>query len=142
MLGNSWRDRWMVPLPMIQPPKRSQPRRMKRYAAETGIEYFYFAAGQRQVIRPEGQGPGTDIVLVVSTVRRAPTVFRVFVADRASRAWRETTGRELDSGESHAAAKFRMFQALDALPDPFRDRCNLVVDENNIRELLASMDLE
>lgn len=121
---------------------KARTRRVKRYAAATGVNYHYFASGQRQVCRPEGQGSGTDFTFVVTADRRAPAVLRVFVAERASHAWREATGRELDPGESYAAAKLRLFQALDELADPYSERFGLVVDESNVQSLLEPLDIE
>jgi hypothetical protein len=120
-------------------PKRGH--RYKSYAAETGISYRYFFAGRRRAHRPEGQGMGHDYSFVVNAEQRAPFTLRVFVADRATAAWREAHGRELDSNEQYAAAKIRLFRAFDEYARLVEHRLALVVDETNVEELLAPLDL-
>ena len=116
-------------------------RRYKFYAAETGTSYRYFFVWSRAVNRPEGQGPGNDYVFVVTPDQRSPFTLRVFVSDRALAAWQLAHGRELDSGEMYAVAKMRLFRALDELPGLRGEWLNLLVDETNIEELLAPLDL-
>jgi hypothetical protein len=115
--------------------------RYKFYAAETGTSYQYFFVWSRAVNRPEGQGPGSDYVFVVTPDQQPPFTLRVFVSDRALAAWRLIHGRELDSAEMYAVAKMRLFRALDELPCLRGEWLNLLVDETNIEELLAPLDL-
>lgn len=116
-------------------------RRYKFYAAETGTAYRYFSASSRRVNRPEGQGSGSDYIFVVTPDQRPPFLLRVFVSERARAAWRQTHGRDLDSKEMYAVAKMRLFRAFDEI-DCLRDEgLNLLVDENNITELLAPLNL-
>ncbi len=116
-------------------------RRYKFYAAETGTAYQYIFARSRRVNRPEGQGPGSDYIFVVTPDQRPPFVLRVFISERALVAWRQTRGRELDSNEMYAAAKMRLFRAFDEI-DRLRDEgLSLLVDDSNVQELLAPLDL-
>jgi hypothetical protein len=119
--------------------KRQLPRRYKNYAGETGITYQYFFEGRRRVVRPEGQGPGSDFSFVVIADQYPPFSLRVFLSDRALAAWRAMYGRELDSTEQYAAAKMRLFQAFDHEERLRVDRPSLVVDESNVAELLKSL---
>ena len=116
-------------------------RRYKVYAAETGTAYQYFFAGSRRVKRPEGQGAGSDYIFVVTPDQRPPFILRVFISERALEAWRQAHGRALDSNEMYAVAKMRLFRAFDEL-DRLRDEAlNLLVDEGNVEELLAPLNL-
>ena len=115
--------------------------RYKFYAAETGTAYQYFFAHSRRVRRPEGQGSGNDYVFVVTADQRPPFMLRVFISDRALEAWRQTEGRDLDSKEIYAVAKMRLFRAFDEVAALRDEALNLLVDEGNIKELLAPLDL-
>lgn len=116
-------------------------RRYKAYAGETGVFYQYFFEAQRRVVRPEGQGPGSDFTFVVTADQRPPLALKVFVSDRALTAWREAHRRELGSTEQYAAAKMRLFRAFDECDRVRDERLNLVVDETNIEGLLEPLDL-
>ncbi len=116
-------------------------RRYKVYAAETGVSYQYFFDSRRSVVRPEGQGPGSDYTFVVTADQHPPFSLKVFVSDRALKAWREAHGRDLDSSEQYAAAKMRLFRAFDEQERLARERLNIVVDETNIEELLEPLEL-
>lgn len=115
--------------------------RHKTYAAETGISYQYFSVARRRVRRPEGQGMGNDYNFVVTADQSPPFTLRVFVSDRAVAAWREAHGWELDANEQYAAAKMRLFRAFDEHARLVEHRLALVVDETNVEDLLAPLDL-
>ncbi len=116
-------------------------RRYKVYAAETGISYQYFFESRRSVVRPEGQGRGSDYTFVVTADQHPPFTLKVFVSDRALTAWRAAHGRELDSSEQYAAAKMRLFRAFDEHERLVEERMNIVVDESNVDELLEPLEL-
>ena len=116
-------------------------RRYKLYPAETGTAYQYFFASSRPVNRPEGQGTGSDYIFVVTPDQRPPFILRVFISDRALEVWRQAHGRALDSNEIYAAAKMRLFRAFDELASPRDEGLNLLVDEGNVEELLAPLNL-
>ena len=71
-------------------------RRYKLYAADTGVSYHYFFEARRSVVRPEGQGPGSDYTFVIIADQGWPFTVKVFVAARALRLWRQAHGRSLD----------------------------------------------
>lgn len=116
-------------------------RRYKVYAAETGVVYHYFFAGSRPVRRPQGQGAGSDYTYVVTPDQQTPFVVRVFVSGRALAAWRRAHGRALDLNETYALAKMRLFRAFDEVESLREEALRLRVDEANIEELLAPLDL-
>ncbi len=115
--------------------------RYKFYAAETGTAYQYFFAGSRRINRPEGQGAGNDYIFVVTPDQRPPFILRVFISERALGVWRQTHGRDLDSNEIYAVAKMRLFRAFDEIDGLRGEWLNLLVDEGNVMELLAPLNL-
>jgi hypothetical protein len=116
-------------------------RRYKVYAVETGTVYQYFFASSRWVTRPEGQGAGSDYIFVVTPDQRPPFILRVFISERALEAWRQAHGRALDSNELYAVAKMRLFRAFDEIEVLRDDWLNLLVDEGNVEDLLAPLNL-
>jgi len=116
-------------------------RRYKVYAAETGISYQYFFAKRWRVNRPEGPGPGSDYVFVVTADQHPPFTTRVFVSDRGVTAWKQAHGRELDPNEMYAVAKLRLFRGFDEI-ERLREAClSLLVDETNIELILEPLGL-
>lgn len=116
-------------------------RRHKTYAAETGTSYQYFFCTRRRVVRPEGQGAGSDFTFVVTADQNSPFTLRVFLSDRALDVWQEAHGRELDPNEQYAAAKMCLFRALDEVENLRHETLSLLVDESNIEGLLSPLDL-
>jgi hypothetical protein len=116
-------------------------RRYKSYAAETGITYRYFFESRRSLVRPAGLGPGSDYIFVLTADQGPPFALRVFVSERAIEAWRAAHSRDLDPSEQYALAKMRLFRAFDELESLREESLNLVVDETNVEELLATLDL-
>ena len=116
-------------------------RRYKTYAAETGIAYRYFFESRRSLVRPAALGPGSDYVFVLTADQGPPFELRVFVSDRALAACRAAHSRELDPSEQYALAKMRLFRAFDELENLRAESLSLVVDETNVEELLAALDL-
>jgi len=116
-------------------------RRYKSYAGETGVCYRYFFEARRSVVRPEGQGAGSDYTFVVTADQHPPFALKVFVSERALEAWRAAHGRNLEPNEQYAAAKMRLFRAFDEHEQLIEERLSLVVDEKNIQELLAPLGI-
>jgi len=115
--------------------------RYKAYAADRGVCYQYFFNNRRSVVRPEGQGAGSDFTFVVTADQHPPFTLKIFVSDRALAAWREAHGRELDSNEQYALAKMRLYHAFDEQEHLNEEWLNLVVDETNVEELLEPLEL-
>lgn len=116
-------------------------RRYKTYAGDTGVSYQYFFESRRSVVRPEGQGPGSDYTFVVAADQHPPFTLKIFISERALAAWRNNHGRGLGSSEQYAVAKMRLFRAFDETEHLSEERLNLVVDETNIEDLLEPLDL-
>ncbi len=116
-------------------------RRYKVYAAETGVTYQYFFHARHPVVRPEGQGAGSDFAFVVIADQHPPFTLRVFLSERAINTWRNAHGRGLSANEQYAAAKMRLFRAFDESERLSEEGLSLVVDETNVKELLEPLDL-
>ena len=116
-------------------------RRYKTYQAETGVTYQYFFDVRRSVVRPEGQGAGSDFAFVLIADQRPPFVLRIFVAERALAAWRDAHRRDLTANEQYAAAKMRLFRAFDESERLRDEPLALIVDEANVEGLLAPLEL-
>ncbi len=115
--------------------------RYKVYSAETGVTYQYFFDARYSVTRPEGQGAGSDFVFVIIADQQTPYVLRIFLSDRALESWRAAHQQGLGPNEQYAAAKMRLFRAFDE-EERLRERAlGLVVDEANIEDLLAPLEL-
>jgi len=117
------------------------PRRYKMYAAETGVSYQYFFVSRHRVMRPEGQGPGSDYVFAITADQGPPFTLRIFVSDRAMAAWRGLHSRELDPNQQYALAKMRLFRGFDEEENLRARSLDLLVDETNIEALLQPLDL-
>jgi len=117
------------------------PRRYKMYAAQTGVSYRYFFAARRRVVRPEGQGPGSDYIFGLMADQGSPFTLRIFVSDRALTAWRGAHGRELVANEQYALAKMRLFRGFDEEENLRPLALGLLVDETNIDALLEPLEL-
>jgi hypothetical protein len=115
--------------------------RYKVYSAETGVTYQYFFDARYSVVRPEGQGAGSDFVFVATADQQTPLVLRIFIADRALAAWQAAHGQALGPNEQYAVAKMRLFQAFDKEERLRELALRLIVDETNIEELLAPLEL-
>jgi hypothetical protein len=116
-------------------------RRYKSYQAETGVTYQYYFEVRRTVTRPEGQGVGSDFAFVVVADQRPPFVLKIFVSERALAAWRGLHQRDLTPNEQYAAAKMRLFRAFDESERLADEPLGLIVDETNVEELLAPLEL-
>jgi hypothetical protein len=114
-------------------------RRIKAYSAESGNVYQY----QFQDVHPaEKEGvPGNEFIYYVSADRKTMFPVRIFVWREALNNWTKKTGRVLTGTEEYAAAKMRLFQALDEVEDFAAKRPDLVVDESNLPALLERLDL-
>ena len=127
---------------MSQPIQRGlSGRRYKIYSAETGVSYQYFFDARYTVVRPEGQGPGSDFVFVVTADQQTPFVLRIFFSDRALAAWHAAHQQALGPNEQYAAVKMRLFRAFDEEERLRESALALIVDETNIEDLLAPLEI-
>jgi len=114
-------------------------RRVKSYSAATGYVYQYYFYEVLKTRR--GGAAGADYVYMVSVDRKKVFALRIFVQRDGLEKWGRAAGRELTGTEEYAVAKMRLFQALDEIADLESRRPELVVDESNIEDLLARLDI-
>jgi hypothetical protein len=120
-------------------PKPETVRRVKSYSAATGYVYQY----QFQDVHPSTKSgePGNEYVYYVSADRKTMFPIRIFISRRTLETWTKQTGRPLTGTEAYAVAKMRLFQAFDDVEDFATARPELTVDDSNLAELLARLDL-
>lgn len=114
-------------------------RRVKTYSASTGYVYQYQFQDVHSAQKPAE--PGNEYVYYVSADRKTMFPIRIFVRRSALDAWSKQNSRVLTGTEEYALAKMRLFQALDDMEDFATARPDLAVDDANIGELLARLDL-
>jgi hypothetical protein len=114
-------------------------RRIKSYSAASGYVYQY----QFQDIHPSTKSGelGNEYVYYVSADRKTMFPIRIFISRWALETWTKQTGRALTGTEEYAVAKMRLFQAFDEVEDFATARPDLSVDDSNLPELLARLDL-
>lgn len=120
-------------------PKPEAAHRVKSYTSETGYVFqYYFYEAQKSL---RGLSPGREYVYMVSADRKTMFPIKVFIRHDAVRKWSQTAGRELTGTEEYAAAKMRLFQGFDEIEDFAASRPELTVDDSNLTELLAKLDI-
>ncbi len=120
-------------------PKPEAAHRVKSYTSETGYVYqYYFYEAQKS---RRGFAAGREYVYMVSADRKTMFPITVFIRQDAVQKWCGAAGRELTGTEEYAAAKMRLFQGFDEVEDFATKRPELVVDETNLTELLAKLDI-
>lgn len=122
-------------------------RRVKSYSSEAGYVFQY----QFQEVHPARRGfsAGREYAYLVWGQHHKGFPVKIFVKKDALKKWTECTGRVLTGTEEYAAAKMRLFQALDEIqdlatqdPKELSHRIgNLIVDETNLGPLLERLDL-
>jgi len=80
-------------------------------------------------------------VYMVSVDRKKVFPLRIFVRADAVEKWSNEAGRSLSSTEEYAAAKMRLFEALDQIERIDSGQSELVVDDTNLSSLLSQLDL-
>jgi hypothetical protein len=116
---------------------------VKSYSAATGcvFQYRFFEMNRIQ----EGAEPGVEYIYMVSAGRQPAHALRVFVERAAVEEWGQRAGRALTGTEEYAAAKMRLFQAFDELPElatePGDTWPDLRVDRSNLGALLEALDV-
>ena len=113
-------------------------RRVKSYSSATGYVYQYYFYEVRKVRREKDAG--TEYVYMASRDRKKTFPVRIFVKHNAVEQCGQKMGRPLSGTEEYAVAKMRLFQAFDEDED-LEAHPDLVVDDTNLTELLAKLDL-
>ena len=120
-------------------PRPEAAHRVKSYSAATGYVYQYYFYEVEKTNR--GPAEGTEYVFMVSVDRKHVFPVRILVIKAALEQWGGRTGREFSGTEEYAVAKMRLFQAFDEIEDLSAKTPPLKVDESNLENLMAQLDL-
>ena len=120
-------------------PSSETPRRVKSYSAATGYTYQYVFHEIRKGRR--GFAAGNEYVYVISADRQTSFPLVIFIGREVVRGWSKKAGRNLTGTEEYAAAKMRLFRALDEVENLAEARPDIQVNEQELVELLACLDL-
>jgi len=117
-------------------------RRMKTYTGQTGYVYQYYFVGQRQALPDAPEAPATEYIFDITPDRKTMFAVSVFLRREALAAWASQHGRPLTDSEQYAAAKVRLFQALDEIENLRQSSRRISVDAANVGDLLATLGVE
>lgn len=117
----------------------SNVRRVKSYSATSGYVYQY----QFHQVEPARHGfhSGNEFTYLVTADRKNAFPVKIFVRRDALEKWVARTGRPLTGTEEYAAAKMRLFRAFDEGENPISSAAEFTVDDSNLNELLAELDI-
>jgi len=98
---------------------------------------------QFQEVKSSRRGfrPGKDFIYLVSVDRKTMFPIGVFLSREAVDRWAKQNGRALSGTEEYAIAKMRLFRAFDKSSISSKAGPELVIDDTNLSELLAQLDL-
>jgi hypothetical protein len=122
--------------------KDAKPARLKTYTAETGYVYQYYFVGKREALPDAPEAPATEYIFDITPDRKTMFAVSIFVRREALAAWAAGHGRPLTDSEQYAAAKMRLFQALDEIENLRSSSRRLPVEAGNIAELLDGLGVE
>ena len=117
-------------------------RRMKTYTGQTGYVYQYYFVGRREALADAPEAPATEYIFDITPDRKNMFAVSIFVRGEALAAWAARHGRPLTDSEQYAAAKMRLFQALDEIENLRASSRRLPVDAANVADLLAGLGVE
>ena len=117
-------------------------RRMKTYTGQTGYVYQYYFVGKREALPGAPEAPAAEYIFDITPDRKTMFAVSVFVRGEALAAWAARHGRPLSDSEQYAAAKMRLFQALDEIENLRAASRRFPVDAANVEELLATLGVE
>lgn len=118
------------------------PRRLKTYAAQTGYVYQYYFVGKRPALADDPEAPSTEYIFDVTSDRKTTFAVSIFLPPQALAAWAGSHGRDLSEPEQFAAAKLRLMQAFDDIPDMLHAGRRLRLDAESLVALLESIGVD
>lgn len=116
-------------------------RRIKAYTAQTGYVYQYYFVGKRPALEGDAEAPATEYVFDVTSDRKTMFAVSVFLPPQALEAWAASRGRSLSEPEQYAAAKLRLMQGFDEIPDMLNRGRRLRLDAETLANLLESLGI-
>ncbi len=117
-------------------------RRLKTYAAQTGLVYDYYFVGKRPALDSDPFAPSTEYVFDISADRKSMFAVSIFLLPGATDVFAAKHGRSLSDPEQYAGVKMRLLQALDEVEDMRQDGRRLTLDAATLAELLESIGVE
>ena len=117
-------------------------RRLKSYAGQTGYVYQYYFVGKRAALEGDSEAPSTEYIYDVSADRKTTFAVSIFLQPQALTEWADARGRTLSEPEQYAAAKLRLMQAFDEIPDMRNDGRRLRLDTQLLLALLESIGID
>jgi len=115
---------------------------MKAYTSQTGYVYQYYFVGKRPALRDDPEAPATEFIFDTTADRKVMFSVSVFLRQSALDAWHAAHGRALTEPEQYAAAKMRLFQGFDEIPDMRAHGRRLAVTGNEVLPLLEQLGVE
>ena len=115
-------------------------RRMKTYTGGQGYVYQYYFVSRRPTV--PGEAPGTEYVFDVTSDRKSTFSVSVFLLDEGTRAFTSAHGRTLSDAEQYGAAKMRLFEAFDAIPDMKSEGRRLILNTDSLERVLGTLGVE
>jgi len=116
-------------------------RRLKTYTGQTGYVYQYYFVGKRPALEGDAEAPSTEYIFDVSADRKTTFAVSIFLQPQALAEWADTRGRNLSEPEQYAAAKLRLMQAFDEIPDMLHNGRRLRLTGESLIKLLDSIDV-
>ncbi len=104
--------------------------------------YQYYFVGKREALADAPEAPATEYIFDITSDRKTMFAVSIFVRQEALAAWAAEHGRPLTGSEQYAAAKMRLFQALDEIENLRSSSRRLPVDAGNVTELLSGLGVE
>jgi hypothetical protein len=117
-------------------------RRVKTYTSQTGYVYEYYFVGKRDALADDPFAPSTEFIFDVSSDRKSIYAVSVFLPPQALGRFEHDARRPLSEPEQFAAAKLRLQQAFDELPNILDDGRRLFLDGDSLASLLASIGID
>lgn len=115
---------------------------MKAYTGQTGYVYQYYFVGKREALPEDADAPATEFIFDATADRKVMFSVSVFLRRDALAAWESAHGRALTEPEQYAAAKMRLFQGFDEVPNMREQGRRLRVAGNEVLGLLEQLGVE
>jgi hypothetical protein len=98
--------------------------------------------GKRAALAGDAEAPSTEYIFDVSADRKTTFAVSIFLQPQALAEWAAARGRNLSGPEQYAAAKLRLMQAFDEIPDMLHDGRRLRLDAELLLVLLESIGVD
>jgi hypothetical protein len=117
-------------------------RPLKSYSAQTGYVYQYYFVGKRPALDADPETPATEYIFDVTSDRKTTFAVSIFLQPQALDLRESNRGRNLGEPEQYAAAKLRLLQAFDEVPNMLCQGRRLRLDADLLTALLESIGVD